>query len=138
MAGHYQENDVLRMALQRDRWEADALAEQSAAESEAYRKELRRIQTERERAQREAQAAAKRQREAELLIGLGSAISSGQFPLGGSSSPTLLDEPMSTGSGRYKQCFYRVAGDRVSVSVPKAEACRATRSFGSQTGYLTR
>ena len=48
--------------------EAEALAEQSAAESEAYRKELRRIQTERERAQREAQAAEKRQREAELLM----------------------------------------------------------------------
>jgi hypothetical protein len=73
------------------------------------------------------------------LINLGGAISSGQFPLGNASEPEFSDEPMpSFDSGRYKQCFYRVAGDRLSVSIPRAEGCPATKTFGSVTGYLTR
>ena len=49
------------------------------------------------------------------------------------------DEPMpSFGSGRYKECFYRVAGDRLAISIPRAQGCPATRKFDSVTGYLTR
>ena len=119
--------------------QAKALAEQSAAEARAYQAEIRRVQAQQEAANREAREAAKRQREAQLLINLGGAISSGQFPLGNASEPEFSDEPMpSFDSGRYKECFYRVSGDRLAVSIPRAEGCPATRTFGSVTGYLTR
>lgn len=133
---------VMKMAIAekaRDKAEsqANAIAEQSAAEAAAYQAELRRVQAQQAAANREAREAAKRQREAQLLIDLGASISSGQFPGGSSSGPTFSDEPMPS-SGRYKECFYRVAGDRLSISIPRAEGCPATRNFGSVTGYLTR
>ena len=110
--------------------QANALAEQSAVEAAAYQAEIRRVQAEQAAANREAREAAKRQREAQLLIDLGASISSGQFPGGSSSGPAFSDEPMPS-SGRYKECFYRVAGDRLSISIPRAQGCPATRNFGT-------
>ena len=135
---------VMKMAIaekarNKSESQAKTLAEQSAAEARAYQAEIRRVQAQQEAANREARDAAKRQREAQVLINLGGAISSGQFPLGNSSEPAFSDEPMpSFDSGRYKECFYRVAGDRLSVSIPRAQGCPATRNFGSRVGYLTR
>ena len=55
------------------------------------------------------------------------------------SEPVFSDEPMpSFGSGRYEECFYRVAGDRPAISIPRAQGRPATRKFDSVTGYLTR
>ena len=77
---------------------------------------------------------ARRQRQAQALIGLGSAISSGgTSPSSSSPSPKA---PLS--SGRYKTCRYRVGGEIVSSTVGRAELCPATRSIGGQTGYLVR
>jgi len=130
---------IAEKARNKSESQANALAEQSAAEARAYQAEIRRVQAQQEAANREAREAAKRQREAQLLINLGGAISSGQFPLGNSSEPAFSDEPMpSFDSGRYKECFYQVAGDRLSVSIPRAQGCPATRNFGSRVGYLTR
>ena len=133
---------VMKMAIaekarNKSESQANAIAEESAAAAAAYQAQIRRVQAQQAAANREAREAAKRQREAQLLINLGGAISSGQFPGGSSSGPAFSDEPMPS-SGRYKECFYRVAGDRLSVSIPRAEGCPATRTFGSVTGYLTR
>ena len=133
---------VMKMAIaekarNKSESQANAIAEESAAAAAAYQAKVRRAQAQQAAANREAREAAKRQREAQLLINLGGAISSGQFPGGSSSGPAFSDEPMPS-SGRYKECFYRVAGDRLSVSIPRAEGCPATRTFGSVTGYLTR
>ena len=77
---------------------------------------------------------ARRQRQAQALIGLGAAISSGgASPSSSASSPIA---PLS--SGRYKTCRYRVGGEIVSSTVGRAELCPATRSIGGQTGYLVR
>ena len=77
---------------------------------------------------------ARRQRQAQALIGLGAAISSGgASPSSSASSPIA---PLS--SGRYKTCRYRVSGEIVSSTVGRAELCSATRSIGGQTGYLVR
>ena len=77
---------------------------------------------------------ARKQRQAQALINLGSSISSGGAPYRSStSSPTA---PPS--SGRYKTCSYRVAGDIVPMTVSRAEACSATKLIGGQTGYLAR
>ncbi|MDA9905466.1 hypothetical protein N9D75_01140, partial [Pseudomonadales bacterium] len=75
----------------------------------------------------------RKQRQAQALIGLGSAISSGGMPSRSSTPPTA---PVS--SGRYKTCSYRVAGEIVPMTVSRAEACSATKLIGGQTGYLAR
>ena len=77
---------------------------------------------------------ARRQRQAQALINLGSAISSGGASGRSISTPTTA--PLS--SGRYKTCRYRVAGEIVPMTLGRAELCPATRSIGGQTGYLVR
>ena len=77
---------------------------------------------------------AKRQRQAQALIGIGSAISSlGATPSSSSLSPIA---PLSSGS--CKTCRYRVGGEIVGSTSGRAELCPATRSIGGQTGYLVR
>ena len=77
---------------------------------------------------------ARRQRQAQALIDLGAAISSGgTSPSSSASSPIA---PLS--SGRYKTCRYRIGGEIVSSTVGRAELCPATRSIGGRTGYLVR
>lgn len=77
---------------------------------------------------------ARRQRQAQALIGLGSAISSGGTSSSASSSSPIA--PLS--SGRYETCRYRVGGEIVSSTVGRAELCPARRSIGGRTGYLVR
>jgi hypothetical protein len=82
----------------------------------------------------EAAEDARKQRRAQALINLGSSISSDGAPYRSSTpSPTA---PVS--SGRYKTCSYRVAGEIVTMTVSRAEACSATKLIGGQTGYLVR
>ena len=76
----------------------------------------------------------RKQRQAQALIGLGSAISSGGMPSRSSTPPPTA--PVS--SGRYKTCSYRVAGEIVPMTVSRAETCSATKLIGGQTGYLVR
>lgn len=74
-----------------------------------------------------------RQRQANALINLGSAISSG-----GSPPPTvkLADPPLK--SGRFKTCRYRVSGEIVSITVGRSETCSANRNIGGRLGFLVR
>ncbi len=77
---------------------------------------------------------ARRQRQAQALINLGSVISSG----GASPSPSssVLTKPSS--SGLYKTCSYRVSGEIVPMTFGRAELCPTTRLIGGHLGVLIR
>ena len=147
-------NCVMNLAIsERNRLKDKRIAAHQAREQEesdarwaAYRQRLQ-ASAERKRdaayARLEAESAAVaaasakdeiRQRQANALIDLGSAIS------GGASS----DRPISSqatsplSSGRFKTCRYRVAGEIVTTAVGRAEACDSTKIIGGQTGYLIR
>ena len=113
------------------------LQEQATAKARAETRrnyELTKLMSEANAASEAAAEDAKKQRQAQALMGLGSAISSGGMPSRSSTPPPTA--PLS--SGRYKTCTYRVAGEIVPVTVGRAELCSATKLIGGQTGYLVR
>ena len=116
---------------------ASVAEQQSAAKARAeasIKYDLAELRSEMDAASQAAAAESRGQNQAQALINLGAAISSGGVSSGSSNlSPTT---PLS--SGRYKTCRYRVAGEIFPMTMGRAELCPATRSIGGQTGYLVR